>query len=68
MGIYDKYLLPKIVHFTCAQNPTMRQRKKVVLLASGRVLEIGDFQLLGYGELLIRNEIKKAGYVTRPYL
>jgi ubiquinone/menaquinone biosynthesis C-methylase UbiE len=41
MGIYDKYLLPKLVHFTCGQVPTMRQREKVVPLAEGRVLEIG---------------------------
>jgi ubiquinone/menaquinone biosynthesis C-methylase UbiE len=41
MGIYDKYLLPKLVHFTCGQVPTMRQREKVVPLAVGRVLEIG---------------------------
>jgi len=41
MGIYDKYLLPKFVHFTCGQKPTMRQRAKVVPLAVGRVLEIG---------------------------
>ena len=41
MNIYDKYLLPKLVHFTCGQKPTMRQRKKVVPLAEGRVLEIG---------------------------
>jgi ubiquinone/menaquinone biosynthesis C-methylase UbiE len=41
MGIYDKYLLPRLVHFTCGQNPSMRQREKVVPLAAGRVLEIG---------------------------
>ena len=41
MGIYDKYLLPRLVHFTCGQVPTMRQREKVVPLARGRVLEIG---------------------------
>ena len=41
MGIYDKYLLPRLVHFTCGQNPAMRQREKVVPLAAGRVLEIG---------------------------
>ena len=41
MGFYDKYLLPRIVHLTCGQNPTMRQREKVVPLATGRVLEIG---------------------------
>lgn len=41
MGFYDKYLLPKLVHFTCGQNPNMRQREKVVPLAHGNVLEIG---------------------------
>ena len=41
MGIYDRFLLPKLVHFTCGQNPSMRQREKVVPLAKGRVLEIG---------------------------
>jgi ubiquinone/menaquinone biosynthesis C-methylase UbiE len=41
MGFYDKYLLPKLVHFTCGMNPAMKQREKILPLASGRVLEIG---------------------------
>jgi len=41
MGFYDKYLLPKLVHFACGQNPAMKQREKVVPLAQGLVLEIG---------------------------
>jgi ubiquinone/menaquinone biosynthesis C-methylase UbiE len=41
MGIYEKYILPKVVHHTCGQRPAMRQREKVVPLAEGRVLEIG---------------------------
>lgn len=41
MGIYDKYLLPRLVHFACGLKPTMKQREKVVPLATGRVLEIG---------------------------
>jgi len=41
MGIYDKYILPKVVHFTCSLKPNMRQREKVVPLARGRVLEVG---------------------------
>ena len=41
MGFYSKYLLPKLVHMTCGQNPSMRQRQKVIPLASGKVLEIG---------------------------
>lgn len=41
MRWYDKYILPKIVHWTCSAKPNMRQREKVVPLARGRVLEIG---------------------------
>ena len=41
MGIYQKYLLPRIVHFTCGLKPPMKQREKIVPLAEGRVLEIG---------------------------
>ena len=41
MGFYRRYLLPKIIHWTCGQNPTMRQREKVIPLAYGKVLEIG---------------------------
>jgi len=41
VGIYNRYLLPRLVHLTCGQNPTMRQRQKVVPLAQGKVLEIG---------------------------
>ena len=41
MGIYEKYLMPKLVHFTCGLKPTMKQREKVVPLAEGRVLEVG---------------------------
>ena len=41
MGLYSKYVLPKVVHFACGLKPSMRQREKVVPLARGRVLEIG---------------------------
>lgn len=41
MGFYNKYLLPKLVHMACSQETTMRQREKVVPLATGHVLEIG---------------------------
>ncbi len=41
MGLYSKYILPKVVHVTCSMKPNMRQREKVVPLAHGRVLEIG---------------------------
>jgi ubiquinone/menaquinone biosynthesis C-methylase UbiE len=41
MGFYNKYVLPKVVHFACGQKPAMKQRQKVVPLARGRVLEVG---------------------------
>jgi ubiquinone/menaquinone biosynthesis C-methylase UbiE len=41
MGLYSKYVLPRVVHFTCGQKPAMKQREKIIPLAQGRVLEIG---------------------------
>lgn len=41
MGIYDRYVLPRLIHIACGLKPNMRQREKVVPLASGDVLEIG---------------------------
>jgi SAM-dependent methyltransferase len=41
MGLYERFLLPKVVNFACSMKPNMRQRAKVVPLASGSVLEVG---------------------------
>lgn len=41
MSLYDKHVLPNLVHFACSLQPAMRQRQKIVPLARGRVLEIG---------------------------
>ena len=41
MGFYDSLVLPHLVHLTCGLKPAMKQRAKVVPLATGRVLEIG---------------------------
>jgi ubiquinone/menaquinone biosynthesis C-methylase UbiE len=41
MGLYSKYILPTVVHFTCSLKPTMRQREKIIPLASGCILEVG---------------------------
>lgn len=41
MGVYSKYVLPKIVNCVCGLKPTKKQREKVVPLAYGMVLEIG---------------------------
>jgi ubiquinone/menaquinone biosynthesis C-methylase UbiE len=41
MGLYNKYILPKAVDWACRIKPHMRQREKIIPLASGHVLEIG---------------------------
>ena len=41
MGLYKKYILPKITDYLCGGSPSMKQREKVVPLARGTVLEIG---------------------------
>jgi ubiquinone/menaquinone biosynthesis C-methylase UbiE len=41
MAFYEKYILPKISESLCSSKPITYQRKKVVPLARGRVLEIG---------------------------
>lgn len=40
-GLYDRYILPKLLTCACSSPPMMRQRAKVVPKASGRVLELG---------------------------
>jgi SAM-dependent methyltransferase len=41
MGFYDKYILPRFINCACGTRPIMKQREKVVPLASGRILEVG---------------------------
>lgn len=41
MGLYNKYILPTLIDLTCKQDSSMRQRMKVIPLATGNVLEIG---------------------------
>ena len=41
MGVYSRFILPRLVHLACSLEPISRQREKVVPLARGRVLEIG---------------------------
>jgi len=41
MGLYARFILPKIVNFTCGTKPCMRQRANVVPSAVGSVLEVG---------------------------
>ena len=41
MGFYDKYVLPKVLNCTCGSKPIQYQRRKVVPLAKGVVLDVG---------------------------
>lgn len=41
MGLYSRFVLPHVVHYACGQKPAMKQRCKIIPLATGRVLEIG---------------------------
>jgi len=41
MGLYSRYVLPRLLDLAMRDKPIMRQRAKVVPLAQGRVLEIG---------------------------
>lgn len=41
MGLYGRYLLPRIIHLACGAEQIARQREKVVPGATGRVLEVG---------------------------
>jgi SAM-dependent methyltransferase len=41
MGLYERYVLPQLIHLSCGAPPILKQREKVVPHAEGRVLEIG---------------------------
>jgi len=41
MSYYEKRILPKLINFACGLGPMMKQRAKVVPMATGNVLEIG---------------------------
>ncbi len=41
MGLYERYILPHIINFSCGAKAVQKQREKLVPLAEGRVLEVG---------------------------
>jgi SAM-dependent methyltransferase len=41
VGLYSKYILPKLVHCACSSEYNMAQRGRVVPRAKGKVLEVG---------------------------
>lgn len=40
-GLYERTILPRLIDFGCRQHPVTEQRRRVVPLAEGRVLELG---------------------------
>ncbi len=41
MGLYEKFVLPRLLNSACGTKPILKQREKVVPQCTGRVLEIG---------------------------
>jgi len=41
MGLYDRYVLPRLLNAAMSAKPIRYQRRKVVPRAQGRVLEVG---------------------------
>ena len=59
-SLYERYILPKFLTCACASPPIMKQRAKVVPLASGKVLELG----IGLGLNLVHYDASKVQSVT----
>lgn len=41
MGIYSKYILPRLINTACSASTVSKQRAKIIPLAKGEVLEVG---------------------------
>ncbi|HPG24694.1 MAG: methyltransferase domain-containing protein [Spirochaetaceae bacterium] len=41
MGLYERYIVPRLIDVACSAKPILKQREKVVPQATGRVLEVG---------------------------
>ena len=40
-SFYDRHIMPRLIGCACSTKPIMKQREKVVPLATGKVLELG---------------------------
>jgi len=49
MGLWERYVVPGLISSACSSKPIMKQREKVVPLASGRVLEVGSGSGTNFG-------------------
>ena len=60
MGLYDRYILPRIIEMGCGMEVMQAQRERVVPQASGRVLEVG----IGPGHNLAYYDPSRVEHVT----
>ena len=56
MAFYEDRVLPHLINIACSTKPTRKQREKIVHLAEGDVLEIGD-QVVD--EIPLRVDVKR---------
>lgn len=59
MGLYEQWVLPYFIDKGCGAPPILKQREKVVPLATGRVLEIG----MGSGHNLAFYDTERIDFV-----
>ncbi len=58
MNLYNKHILPKVVHWACNSKPSYKQRLKIIPKANGIILEIGigsGLNLPLYNSKLVKN-------------
>lgn len=60
MGLYDRYILPRIIEMGCGMEVMQAQRERIVPRASGRVLEVG----IGPGHNLAYYDPSRVEHVT----
>ena len=49
MGLWERYAVPCLISAACSSKPIMKQREKVVPLATGNVLELGSGSGTNFG-------------------
>ena len=65
MGLYAKYILPKLIDVSCGVGPIMKQRAKIVPRASGNILEIGIGSGLNLDFMIAAKSRRSSGWSPR---
>jgi hypothetical protein len=64
MGLYNKYVLPKMINAGCGTKPIKKQREKVLPLCNGIVLEIGCGSGLNFA-FYDENKVKNSTHLNQ---